>query len=102
MRRIVGMDQFHIEEIWDSMYRFNRKPVAKGLYISAMGAVDIAVWDIIGKALNRPVCEVLAVFSERLRVYAAGGYYEQGKGVKQLVKERQYDVSDGVRALTMK
>ena len=67
MPRIAGMNPFHIEAIWDRMYRCNRKPVAKGLYISAMGAVDIAVWDIIGKALNRPVCEVLGVFSNRIR-----------------------------------
>jgi L-alanine-DL-glutamate epimerase-like enolase superfamily enzyme len=102
MPRIVGMNPFHIEAIWDRMYRFNRKPVAKGLYISAMGAIDIAVWDIVGKALNRPVCEVLGVFSERLRVYAAGGYYEEGKGVKELVKEMEGYISEGFRAVKMK
>ena len=102
MPRIVGMNPFHIEAIWDRMYRYNRKPVAKGPYISAMGAVDIAIWDIIGKALDRPVCEVLGVFSERLRVYAAGGYYEEGKGVKQLVKEMEGYVSEGFRAVKMK
>src|SRR3954447_7781580 len=102
MPRIAGMNPFHIEAIWDRMYRFNRKPVAKGLYISAMGAIDIAVWDIIGKALNRPVCEVLGVFSERLRVYAAGGYYEEGKDVKALVKEMEGYVSEGFRAVKMK
>jgi D-galactarolactone cycloisomerase len=102
MPRIVGMNPFHIEAIWDRMYRYNRKPVAKGLYISAMGAIDIAIWDIIGKALDRPVCEVLGVFSERLRVYAAGGYYEEGKGVKQLVKEMEGYVSEGFRAVKMK
>lgn len=100
--RIVGMNPFHIEAIWDRMYRYNRKPVAKGLYISAMGAVDIAVWDIIGKALGRPVCECLGVFSERLRVYAAGGYYDEGKGIKELVKEMESYVSEGFRAVKMK
>src|SRR5262249_20591471 len=102
MPRIVGMNPFHIEAIWDRMYRYNRKPVAKGLYISAMGAIDIAIWDIIGKALDRPVCEVLGVFSERLRVYAAGGYYEEGKGIKELVKEMEGYVSEGFRAVKMK
>jgi L-alanine-DL-glutamate epimerase-like enolase superfamily enzyme len=100
--RIHGMNPFHIEAIWDRMYRFNRKPVAKGLYISAMGAVDIAIWDIIGKALNKPVCEVLGVFSERVRVYAAGGYYEDGKGVRELVKEMESYVAEGFRAVKMK
>ena len=100
--RIVGMNPFHIEAIWDRMYRFNRKPVAKGPYISAMGSVDIALWDIVGKALNKPVCEVLGVFSERIRVYAAGGYYEEGKGVRELVKEMEEYVSEGFRAVKMK
>ena len=100
--RIVGMNPFHVEAIWDRMYRHNRKPVAKGLYISAMGSVDIAVWDIIGKALNLPVYQVLGVFSEKIRVYAAGGYYEEGKGIKELVKEMEGYVREGFRAVKMK
>lgn len=100
--RIVGMDPFHIEAIWDRMYRFNRKPVAKGPYISAMGSVDIALWDIVGKALNKPVCEVLGIFSEKIRVYAAGGYYEEGKGIRELVKEMEGYVAEGFRAVKMK
>lgn len=100
--RIVGMNPFHIEAIWDRMYRFNRKPVAKGLYISAMGSVDIALWDIVGKALNKPVCEVLGVYSEKIRVYAAGGYYEEGKGIRELVKEMESYVAEGFRAVKMK
>jgi L-alanine-DL-glutamate epimerase-like enolase superfamily enzyme len=100
--RIAGMNPFHIEALWDRMYRFNRKPVAKGPYISAIGSVDIALWDIIGKALNRPVCEVLGVFSEKIRVYAAGGYYEEGKGVRELVKEMEGYVGEGFRAVKMK
>ena len=100
--RIKGMNPFHIEALWDRMYRFNRKPVAKGLYITAMGAVDIALWDIVGKALNLPACEVMGVFNERIRVYAAGGYYEEGKGIKELVKEMEEYVSLGFRAVKMK
>ena len=100
--RIQGMNPFHVEAIWDRMYRHNRKPVAKGLYISAMGSVDLAIWDIIGKALNRPVYEVLGVFSETIRVYSAGGYYEDGKGIKELVKEMEGYVGEGFQAVKMK
>jgi L-alanine-DL-glutamate epimerase-like enolase superfamily enzyme len=100
--RIAGMNPFHIEAIWDRMYRFNRKPVAKGPYIAAMGSVDIALWDIIGKALSMPVCEVLGVFSGKIRVYAAGGYYEEGKGIRELVKEMEGYVAEGFRAVKMK
>ena len=100
--RIQGMNPFHVEAIWDRMYRHNRKPVAKGIYISAMGSVDLAIWDIIGKALGLPVCDVLGVFSETIRVYAAGGYYEEGKGIRELVKEMEGYVAEGFQAVKMK
>jgi hypothetical protein len=34
--RILGMNPFHVEPIWDRIYWYNRKSMAKGLYISAM------------------------------------------------------------------
>lgn len=100
--RIKGENPFFIERIWDRMYRLNRKPVAKGEYIRAMGAVDIAIWDIIGKALNMPVYKVLGAYNERIRVYAAGGYYEEGKGLKELAAEMEGYVKEGFRAVKMK
>lgn len=100
--RIKGENPFFVERIWDRMYHLNRKPVAKGDYIRAMGAVDIAVWDIIGKALGLPVYKVLGAYSEKIRVYAAGGYYEEGKGLKELAKEMEEYVSEGFRAVKMK
>jgi len=79
--KIKGENPFDVEKIWDRMYRYNRKPVAKGSYIEAMGSVDMAVWDIIGKALNLPVYKILGGFQKKIRVYAAGGYYEKGNSM---------------------
>ncbi|MBE3123360.1 MAG: mandelate racemase/muconate lactonizing enzyme family protein [Planctomycetes bacterium] len=100
--RIRGENPFFVERIWDLMYVGNRKPVAKGEYIAAMGAVDCAVWDLIGKALNLPVYKVLGGFTERIRVYAAGGYYEDGKGAPELAREMEGYVRDGFRAVKIK
>jgi L-alanine-DL-glutamate epimerase-like enolase superfamily enzyme len=100
--RIRGENPFFAERIWDRMYRHNRKPVAKGDYIRAMGSVDIAIWDIIGKALNLPVYKVLGAYSEKIRVYAAGGYYEEGKGLTELAKEMEGYIQEGFRAVKMK
>lgn len=99
---IRGENPFFVERIWDRMYRSWRKPVAKGAVIQAMGAVDIAIWDIIGKALNLPVYQVLGGFTDRIRVYAAGGYYEEGKGLKELAREMEGYVREGFRAVKMK
>jgi L-alanine-DL-glutamate epimerase-like enolase superfamily enzyme len=49
-----------------------------------------------------PLYQVLGAFSEKIRVYAAGGYYEEGKGTKELVKEMEGYVSEGFRAVKMK
>ena len=99
---IRGENPFYAERIWDKMYRQWRKPVAKGAVIRAIGAVDLAIWDIIGKALGRPTYTVLGAFTDRIRVYAAGGYYEEGKTTADLVREMEGYVSQGFRAVKMK
>ncbi len=100
--RIAGENPFYIERLWDRMYHHNRKPVAKGLYIQAIGSLDIALWDVLGKALNLPVYQVLGANSDKLRVYAAGGYYEEGKGLHELASEMEEYVGEGFRAVKMK
>ena len=100
--RIKGESPFYVERLWDRMYQHNIKPVAKGDYIKAIGTLDIAIWDIIGKALNLPVYKVLGGFSDRIRVYAAGGYYREDKSVADLVKEMEGYVEEGFRAVKMK
>ena len=102
LNKIKGENPFDVERIWDRMYRYNRKPVAKGSYIEVMGSVDMAVWDIIGKALNLPVYKVLGGFQKKIRVYAAGGYYEEGKTIDDLVSEMEGYVAEGFHAIKMK
>lgn len=93
---------FFVERIWDRMYRENRKPVAKGDYIKAMGSFDMAIWDIIGKALGLPVYKVLGACRTKIRVYAAGGYYEEGKTTSDLAREMESYVKEGFHAVKMK
>ena len=100
--KIKGENPFDVEKIWYRMYRYNRKPVAKGSYIEVIGSVDMAVWDIIGKALNLPVYKVLGGFQKKIRVYAAGGYYEEGKTIDDLVSEMENYVAEGFHAIKMK
>jgi L-alanine-DL-glutamate epimerase-like enolase superfamily enzyme len=100
--RIKNENPFFIERIWDRMYRHNRKPVAKGDYIKGMGSIDIAVWDIIGKALNQPVYKILGGYNTKIRVYAAGGYYRKDKSLSDLVAEMSDYVKEGFRAVKMK
>src|SRR5919199_4913909 len=101
---LVGQDPLAAEACWDRLYAHNRKPVAKGEYISAIGVVDIALWDLRGKALGQPVWKLLGGHRQRVPVYAAGGYYEgtdaiDEKGIARLVAEVEGFLSHGYRAV---
>ncbi|MEL7162046.1 MAG: mandelate racemase/muconate lactonizing enzyme family protein, partial [Bacteroidota bacterium] len=101
-KKIRGLNLFHTEQVWDHMYHHDRKPVAKGKEIHAIGSVDLAVWDIVGKALGMPVHKVMGTFRTRIPVYAAGGYYAENKGIPELVAEMEGYAKEGYRLVKMK
>lgn len=97
---LVGQDPLRIEHHWQAN---NRAAPFRGAALSgAISAVDIALWDIKGKAANRPVYKLLGGYAEKIPVYVAGGYYEEGKGLEELALEMEQSVSLGARAIKMK
>ena len=102
VKKIKDLNLLHTEKVWDHMYSYDRKPVAKGLELHAIGSVDLAIWDIVGKALNLPVHRVLGTFREKIPAYAAGGYYAKNKGIKELVEEMESYANEGYQVVKMK
>jgi L-alanine-DL-glutamate epimerase-like enolase superfamily enzyme len=69
---VIGRDPFEVEKIWEDMYQASMFYGQRGVAIHAMSGIDIAIWDIIGKALNKPIHKVLgACFREKVRAYAS-------------------------------
>jgi L-rhamnonate dehydratase len=69
---LVGRDPLDVEGAWDAMYRGLIYVGRRGIGIHAISGIDIALWDIRGKALGKPVCELLGeVHRERVRAYAS-------------------------------
>ncbi|MEO0731747.1 MAG: mandelate racemase/muconate lactonizing enzyme family protein [Bacteroidota bacterium] len=101
-KKIRGLNLFYVEQVWDHMYHHDRKPVAKGKEIHAIGTVDLAVWDVVGKALGMPVHKVMGTYRTRIPVYAAGGYYAEGKGIPELVAEMESYAKEGYKLAKMK
>ncbi len=99
---ICGEDPFDIEKIWQKMYMSWRKPVAKGDLFRAISAIDIALWDIMGKTVDKPVWKILGGFRDKVRAHASGGYYVEGEGIKELVEEMCSYVSMGYTAVKMR
>lgn len=55
---LIGQDPFRIEHLWQTLFRGGFFP-AQRVLTSAISAIDMALWDIKGKALNVPVYELL-------------------------------------------
>jgi len=58
-RFVVGGSPFDHERIWEIMFRASIPYGRKGAAIEAISALDIAIWDLMGRAENRPVCDLL-------------------------------------------
>jgi len=58
-RFIEGQDCRNVELIWDQMWRATINYGRKGLPLQAISAVDLALWDVLGKFRNEPVYQLL-------------------------------------------
>lgn len=56
---VIGADPFRTEDLWARLYHDARDFGASSIALAAISALDIACWDIKGKALNVPVCTLL-------------------------------------------
>jgi L-alanine-DL-glutamate epimerase-like enolase superfamily enzyme len=72
---LVGQDPWDIEFLWQHMYRKTMAWGRKGLGMVAISAVDIALWDVLGKAAGQPVYRLLGGRTKaRIPVYASRLY----------------------------
>ncbi|MFM2486945.1 mandelate racemase/muconate lactonizing enzyme family protein [Celerinatantimonas yamalensis] len=104
---IIGQDPFTIEKIWDQLYRDTFWGQGGGTVIfSAMSAIDIALWDIKGKALNVPVYELLGGKTrDKIRAYASQIQFGWDKtetpldGIEKLAIAAKKAVDEGYTAI---
>lgn len=67
---LIGENPLDIERLWDKMYDFSNYLGRRGAGIHAMSAIDIALWDIKGKYLKKPVCEVIGEkYRDKIKAY---------------------------------
>src|SRR5579875_1431382 len=92
---LIGRDPFETEDIWQYLYRgayWRRGPVT----MAAISAVDVALWDIKGKALNTPVYNLLGGKSrDGVMVYA----HANGLDLEQTVESVHEKIEAGYLAV---
>jgi D-arabinonate dehydratase len=108
---VVGRDPFDGEGIWQDLFALTYTTV-RGIpplarqqrpLVTAMSAIDIALWDLKGKAIGRPVYALLGgALRRRVPAYVTGFYYRDGERPDDLVREAATYVGQGYRTLKVK
>lgn len=94
---LIGRDAHQIEDIWQYLYRgayWRRGPVT----MSAIAAVDMALWDIKGKVAGLPIYQLLGGASrQHVMVYG----HANGNTLEQTLEQAQSLVAQGYRAVRL-
>jgi D-galactarolactone cycloisomerase len=108
---VVGQDPFESERIWQDLFALTYTSV-RGIpplarqqrpLITALSAIDIALWDLKGKAVGRPVHALLGgALRRRVPAYVTGFYYRDGERSDDLVREAAMYREQGYRTLKVK
>jgi L-alanine-DL-glutamate epimerase-like enolase superfamily enzyme len=98
---LIGEDPIDVERLWHKMW-IPKLVGRRGMTTRAISGIDIALWDLRAKVAGMPLYKMLGGYRDRMPTYIAGGYYEEGKGLKELQQEMQDNVEMGARAVKMK
>jgi L-alanine-DL-glutamate epimerase-like enolase superfamily enzyme len=108
---VVGQDPFDVERIWQDLFALTYTSV-RGIptlarerrpLVTAMSAIDIALWDLMGKATGRPVYALLGgALRSRVPAYVTGFYYRDGERPDDLRREAALYMERGYRTVKVK
>lgn len=84
---VLNQDPFRVERLWSMMASRAHQRGPGGMLMMAISGVDIALWDIIGKATRTPLYRLLGGYSDTLDSYASAGFYAGDKNPEALAEE---------------
>jgi D-galactarolactone cycloisomerase len=101
---LVGRDAFATEAIWEDLYSRFRDHGQKGLAIQALSGIDIALWDLKGRALGLPVHVLLGgPIRTEVNAYATGLYRRDRDDHEAYLRDEAAGyVADGFSAVKLK
>src|SRR5215216_5947065 len=71
---LIGQDPLFVERLWERMYRADRGIKRQGVAAYALSAIDIGLWDIVGKAAGLPLFKLWGAVTDRVAAYGSGGW----------------------------
>jgi len=102
--RVIGRDPFDVEVVWEDLYNRIKDYGLTGMTIAALSGIDIALWDIIGRAVGKPIHKLIGgAHRTEVTAYATGLYFiDMDRLVEEAVEEAEKYVEQGFTAIKMK
>jgi L-alanine-DL-glutamate epimerase-like enolase superfamily enzyme len=97
---LLGEDPRQVERLWERMFRADRGIRRVGLAAYAVAALDIALWDLAGKAAGQPLYRMWGAAADRIEAYGSGGWGSYA--VEDIIEEARFYTSQGCRYYKMK
>lgn len=101
---LIGRDPFDVEVLWEELYNKIKDYGLTGMTIASISGIDIALWDLIGKAVKQPIHKLIGgAFRTQLQAYATGLYFKDMNRLnEEAVDEARGYVEQGFKAIKMK
>ncbi len=101
---LIGRDPLESERLWIELYNLLRDQGQRGLAVTALSGIDIALWDIKGRHFGASVATLLGGrFRETVRAYATGGFRKDGvERAADLAAETAGYAREGFHAVKIK
>jgi D-arabinonate dehydratase len=99
---IVGESVLASERIWEKMFSLTHANRNREILMQAIACVDTAVWDLKGRAAGMSICHMLGGYRERLPIFATGGYYQEGRTLKDIGEEMRWLKKAGMSGIKFK
>ena len=94
-----GFDPSAVDDLWSKMYRWTRWFGRKGAAMTALGGIDVALWDLRGKSVGKPVWQLLGGVTPSCPAYASALLWNTPDG---LAAEAQRHLARGFRRMKMR
>jgi len=98
---VEGRDPHHTEAVWHDIWNAMNAMGHKGVTVSALSAIDVALWDAVGKQHETPLHKLWGAARERVDTYATSGLW-LSQSIDELVAEAAAFVDQGFTAMKIR